>query len=117
MHWTGGLICTKLPWCLILYDFRFLMRGKLFEDLQSIGLASSHHKERFSSQELDKCLSKTEKCSKVTLFLFGLDVNFCNYNCLFLCSPMGIFGGFTFEEGSWLDVNTKKPSGNDPLMI
>ena len=33
------------------------------------------------------------------------------------CSPMRIFGGFTFEEGTWLDVNTKKPSGTDLKIL
>ena len=93
------------------------IRDKLFEDLQKIGVASSHHKGRFSSQEIDKCLSKSEKSSEVSLFLFHYDL--ITVMSIFVTvivnffSPMIIFGGFTFEEGTWLDVNTKEPSGTD----
>ena len=97
------------------------MRNKLHEDLQTVGVSSSHYQRRFSSQGIDKCLPKTEKCSEVTLFLFSHDV--ITVMKIFVtvivnfCSPMRIFGGFTFEEGTWVDINTKKPSGIEPNYI
>ena len=95
------------------------MRNKLHEDLQTVGVSSSHYQRRFSSQGIDKCLPKTEKCSEVISFCHDVITVMRIFVTVIVtfCSPMRIFGGFTFKEGTWLDINTKKPSGIEPNYI